>query len=85
MIYVTIPQLKPGVIAGAVLVFIITLKELPATLLLAPLGFGTLATKIWSASEEAFFAQAALPAIIIVIISCVPMAFLIHKDIRTRN
>ena len=85
MIYVTIPQLKPGVIAGAVLVFIITLKELPATLLLAPLGFGTLATKIWSASEEAFFAQAALPAIIIVIISCVPMAFLIHKDIRIRN
>ena len=85
MISITIPQLRSGVVAGAVLVFLVTLKELPATLLLAPLEFGTLATKIWTASEEAFFAQAALPAIILIIISCVPMVFLIFKDSRTRN
>ena len=46
---------------GGALVFLVTMKELPATLILGPLGFKTLATAVWSASSEAFFAQAAAP------------------------
>ena len=34
------------------------MKELPATLLLSPIGFDTLATKIWSATNEGLFAHA---------------------------
>jgi membrane protein required for colicin V production len=44
-------------------------KELPATLLLAPIGFETLAVHVWSASSEAFFARAALPALLLIALS----------------
>ena len=38
----------PGLLAGAALVFLSTMKELPATLLLRPIGFETLATEVWT-------------------------------------
>lgn len=77
---VTLPLIKSGVLAGAALVFLITMKELPATLLLGPIGFKTLATSVWSASEAAFFARAALPALLLVLLSSVPMAILVLAD-----
>lgn len=64
---VTLPQLRPGLFTGFALVFLTALKELPATLLLGPTGFETLATRIWGATEEAFFAQAAAPALLLVL------------------
>ena len=80
MFRVTVPLMRSGVVMGAALVFLVTMKELPATLILGPLGFKTLATAIWSASSEAFFAQAAAPALMLILISSVPMAFLILRD-----
>ena len=80
MITITIPMLRSGILMGAALVFLLTMKELPATLILGPLGFKTLATSVWSASSEAFFAQAAAPALLLILISSVPMAFLILRD-----
>lgn len=77
---VTLPLLRPGLIAGASLVFLTIMKELPATLILAPIGFKTLATSIWSAVSEAFFAQAAAPALLIVIMSSLPMAYFILNE-----
>ncbi len=73
------PLIIPGVIMGAGLVFLITVKELPATLILGPIGFKTLSTTIWSASSEAFFAQAAAPALVLILISSIPMAFLVFR------
>jgi iron(III) transport system permease protein len=73
---ITLPLVRPGLSAGAALVFLTTMKELPATLILGPFGFKTLATSVWSAVSEAFFAQAAAPALLLVLISSVPMAFL---------
>ena len=58
------------------------MKELPATLILGPLGFKSLATVVWSASSEAFFAQAAMPALLLIIMSSVPMGFLMSRDVR---
>ena len=81
---VTLPLMRPGVTMGAALVFLITIKELPATLILGPLGFKTLSTSIWAASSEAFFAQAAAPALMLILISSVPMAFLLMHIERTR-
>jgi iron(III) transport system permease protein len=77
---VTLPQLLPGMSAGAALVFLTAVKELPATLLLSPIGFQTLAVHVWSASSEAFFARAALPALLIVAISAVPMVYLVLRE-----
>jgi iron(III) transport system permease protein len=76
---VTVPLMWPGVLMGAVLVFLITMKELPATLILGPLGFKTLATAIWSNSSEAFFARAALPALTLILLSSVPMVFIVIR------
>ena len=79
---VTVPLVRPGILAGGALVFLITMKELPATLILAPIGFKTLATSIWSAAEAAFFAQAAAPALLLILASSVPLAFLMLMDGR---
>jgi iron(III) transport system permease protein len=66
---VDVPLMLPGLAAGAGLVLLSTMKELPATLLLAPTGFDTLATRIWSATESALFARAGLHALVLVALS----------------
>ncbi|HUF84677.1 MAG TPA: ABC transporter permease subunit, partial [Acidimicrobiia bacterium] len=68
---IDLPLMLPGLAAGAGLVLLSTMKELPATLLLAPTGFDTLATRIWSATESAFFARAGLNALALVALSAV--------------
>ncbi len=77
---ITFPLLRPGVIAGASLVFLTAMKELPATLILAPIGMKTLATSVWGAVSEAFFAQAAAPALLLILMSSLPMAFFILRE-----
>jgi len=77
---ITLPLVRPGILAGAGLVFLTTMKELPATLLLGPTGFKTLSTSIWSATSEGSFAGAAFPAVLLVLLASVPMAFLIVRE-----
>jgi iron(III) transport system permease protein len=77
---VTLPLVRPGILSGAALVFLLTMKELPATLILGPIGFTTLATSIWSAASEAFFAQAAAPALLLILASSLPLAFLTLRE-----
>jgi len=76
---ITLPLLRPGLIAGAAMVFLTAMKELPATLLLAPLGFRSLAMVVWSSVSEAYFAAAAAPALLIVLLSSVPMVILLSR------
>jgi iron(III) transport system permease protein len=77
---VVLPLVRPGVLAGAALVFLTCMKELPATLLLAPTGYDTLATQVWSATSEAFFGRAAAPALALVLLSALPMALLVIRE-----
>ena len=84
LLNVTLPIMRPGVLAGAALVFLISMKELPATLILGPIGFETLATHVWSASSEAFFARAAAPALLLILMSSVPMALLVLRGEKAR-
>ena len=76
----TLPLVRPGILAGAALVFITVAKELPVTLMLAPTGFSTLATEIWSATAEAFYARAALPALLLVAVSSLSIGLLLSQD-----
>jgi len=69
---ITAPLLAPGVAAGAALVFLTCLKELPATLLLGPTGFETLATRVWSATQAGAYGDAALPALLLVAVGALP-------------
>ncbi len=66
---ITIPLVRPGVTSGAVLVFITAIKELPATLLLSPIGFKTLASEIWVSTNDARFATAAAASLAMLAIS----------------
>jgi iron(III) transport system permease protein len=77
---VVLPLGRPGVVAGASLVFLTCMKELPATLLLAPTGYGTLATRIWNATSEGFMARASGSALALVLLASVPMAILVARD-----
>ena len=66
---IDLPLMLPGLGAGAGLVLLSTMKELPATLLLAPPGFTTLATRIWNATEDAFWADASLASLLLIALS----------------
>ncbi len=81
-ITVVVPMLRAGLLASAAGVFLVTMKELPATLILSPLEFRTLATVTWSASSAAFFARAAAPALLLVLLSSIPVAFLTFREQR---
>ncbi len=69
---VTAPLLAPGVAAGTALVFLTCMKELPATLLLGPTGFETLATRVWSATSIGAYGDAAVPSAVLVMAAAVP-------------
>ncbi len=69
---VTAPLLAPGVAAGTALVFLTCMKELPATLLLGPTGFETLATRVWSTTSIGAYGDAAVPSVLLVVAAALP-------------
>lgn len=73
---ITLRLAAPGVGAGAALVFLTVMKELPATLLLRPIGMDTLATRLWSHTANASFAAAAPYAAAIILLAALPTALL---------
>ena len=77
---VTLPIIRPGLLAAGALVFLTAMKELPTTILLAPTGFDTLAVRIWSATSEGFFARAAGPALIMIVVAALSLAFVLRGD-----
>ncbi len=80
LIQVTLPLILPGLLAGGSLVFLTSLKELPATLLLRPAGFDTLAVRVWVWAGEGFYQQAAPAALLLVIVSALPLSFLLRRE-----
>jgi iron(III) transport system permease protein len=77
---VHMPLLLPALGAAALLVFVDGMKELPATLLLRPFNFETLATHVYSYAGLEQFEQAALGALTIVLIGLVPV-LLLHQAV----
>jgi iron(III) transport system permease protein len=69
LLTVQLPLMRSGLLAGAGLVLLSTMKELPATLILAPTGTKTLATEIWGARAEGFFAEAGLASLTLLALS----------------
>jgi iron(III) transport system permease protein len=78
---VTLPLVRPGILAGAALVFLSAMKELPATLLLRPIGFDTLATEIWTLTQVGAYSRAAVPALVLIAISA-PVLYLVSSERR---
>ncbi|SDO32346.1 ABC transporter permease [Alkalicoccus daliensis] len=79
MLKVTLPSILPGVLAGGALVFVSSIKELPATLMLRPPGFDTLAVRVYYNASEAIYHQAAPGALLIVLVSIIPLHYLLKR------
>ncbi len=77
---VTLPLLRPGLMAAGAMVFLSVMKELPATLILSPIGFDTLAGQVWTNIGEAFFARAAVPTLLLILLSSLPLALFTLRD-----
>ena len=77
---ITLPLVLPGVLSGGALVFLTTMKELPATLLLSPIGFRPLAAMVFDRMEDAFFAEAAAPALILLLFSMLAMILIVKRE-----
>jgi iron(III) transport system permease protein len=74
-----VPLLRGSFGCAAILVFVDVMKEMPATLLLRPFGYDTLAVRIWQLTSESFWEAAALPALTIVAGGILPVLLLIRR------
>jgi iron(III) transport system permease protein len=77
---VTLPLIAPGIVAGAALVFLTTMKELPATLLLRPTGFETLVTRIFDARSAGYYGRVAIPALLLLVVSGLSMVVILRQE-----
>ena len=83
LIRLTVPLIGRGILSGGALVFLTVMKELPATLLLRPTGYDTLALAIWQQSNEGFYTRASGAALVLLAISAVPMFVIATRTIRS--
>nr|WP_319385933.1 iron ABC transporter permease [uncultured Roseibium sp.] len=77
---VHIPLLKPILLSAALLSFVDCMKELPATILLRPFNFETLATTVFEAASREAFEEAALPSLAIVLVGLIPVIYLARSS-----
>ncbi len=79
---VHLPLLRPALAAGALLVFVDAMKELPATLMLRPVNFETLATWLYADAARGAYEDGAVAAFLIVLVGLVPVALLARSGMR---
>ncbi|MCL7462703.1 iron ABC transporter permease [Pseudomonas sp. NW5] len=77
-----LPLLLPGTLSAALLVFVDVLKEMPATLLMRPFGWDTLAVRVFEMTSEGEWARASLPALSLVLVGLLPVIGLIRRSAR---
>lgn len=85
LVRIELPLMRNGLVAGGGLVMLAVIKELPATLLLAPIGFRTLSTDVWASFEEGFLANAAVGSLALLIVSGALSWLLVFRDGATRD
>jgi iron(III) transport system permease protein len=76
-----LPLLQPSLVTAMLLVFVDALKELPATLLLRPFDFDTLATYVFTSASLGQLEEAALPALSIALAGLIPV-FILSRNLR---
>ena len=80
---VHLPLLRPAITVGALLVFVDTMKELPATLLLRPANFDTLATWLYAEAARGTYEEGAIAALLIVLAGLLPVVVLARTQLGT--
>lgn len=85
---VYVPLMSSGILTALLLVLVDIMKEMPATLLLRPFGADTLAVRIYELTSEGEWEQAALPALVLVSLSIIPVVLMVRRSglsVRTKN
>tara|TARA_R110000744_G_scaffold114512_5_gene214178 strand:- start:279 stop:1931 length:1653 start_codon:yes stop_codon:yes gene_type:complete len=82
---VHVPLLRASVLSALLLVFVDVLKELPATLILRPFNFNTLAVRTFELASEERLQDAAVPAITIVMVGLLPVILLTRALESTKH
>ncbi len=75
---VHLPMMRSGAVMAAALVFLDVMKELPATLLLRPFGYDTLAVWIWRMTSDSRWIEASVPSLALVAVSLVPIGIFVR-------
>jgi iron(III) transport system permease protein len=81
---VHVPLMRSGIATAVIIVFVETMKELPATLLLRPFGMTTLAIDVWERTSESLWSEAAVPALAIVAAGLVPVFLAMRWSVDRR-
>ena len=82
---VHLPLLQPSIAAGALLVFVDAMKELPATLLLRPANFDTLATWLYAEAARGTYEEGAIAALLIVVAGLLPVMLLARSQLAAAH
>lgn len=82
---VLLPLMRPAILTAAVLVFVDTVKELSATILLRPFGFNTLATHVYENASRAMVQEGAAASLLIILVAMVPVVLLSGALMRDRE
>lgn len=85
LLRVHIPIIRGGLLTAILLVFVEVMKELPATLILRPFNFDTLAVQAYRLASDERLAQAAVPSLVIVIVGLLPVILLSRSITRQRR
>jgi iron(III) transport system permease protein len=77
---IILPVLRPSLLTALLLVLVETMKEMPATLMLRPFGWDTLAVKIHGYTAEGLWQEAAWPALLLIVIGLLPIWLLVRRS-----
>lgn len=80
LLHVHLPILKGSLATGFLLVIVDVVKELPVTLVLRPFDFDTLAVSAYQFASDERLGEAALPALLIVLVALIPILLLIRQE-----
>lgn len=79
LVRVMLPLLRPGLVTAFLLALVEIAKEMPATLMLRPFGWDTLAIRIYELTAEGQWERAALPALVLVVLGAIPAVLLMRR------
>ena len=82
---VHLPLIKSGILTAGLLVFVEVIKELPATLVLRPFNFNTLAVRTYELASDERLADAACSALLIVMVSIIPILILNRSILKSKS
>lgn len=85
LLRVHLPMLRISLLTAAALTFVDILKELPITLMTRPFGWDTLAVRVFEMTSEGEWERAALPAVAILLVSLLPVLWLIRSQESSRH